>query len=307
MKTDFDLNIPIPVQDTDADKTIVAEEANKTQALQPVHCPVCGTDNLPGEEFCSDCGFLLSSEPGEAPAEETEAPKLVNESTGQDFWLAMGENKIGREGPDIVINDSTVSRRHARIIQDENGLTLEDLGSTNGTKVDGDRLSPGETRRLSSGQILKFGNVSLRLVIPGEPEVSVEESEAEETPQPELAALTTEAGLVFTLTAKDVTTLGRRSSNDIQLEGDPYVSGKHGQILYQDGKFLFDDVGSTNGSQVNDQKITPGQPVELTDGDTLTLGRTALTFALKSEPVESENESEMIEEESSDFADAEKL
>ena len=78
----------------------------------------------------------------------------------------------------------------------------------------------------------------------------------------------------------------------------------HGQILYQDGKFLFDDVGSTNGSLVNIQKVTPGQPIELSSGDSLTLGRTVLTFELKSPSEEFDTEEgESVEQDDTDSSE----
>jgi pSer/pThr/pTyr-binding forkhead associated (FHA) protein len=56
--------------------------------------------------------------------------------------LNTGENVIGRDPSAAVIIDSTeVSRQHARIIVRPNEVLLEDLGSKNGTFVDGERIS----------------------------------------------------------------------------------------------------------------------------------------------------------------------
>ncbi len=69
---------------------------------------------------------------------------------GLTYVLGDGETTAGRsEETDIYLGDVTVSRHHARFIVDEDGLTLEDLGSTNGTYVnmerrDRARLSPGD-------------------------------------------------------------------------------------------------------------------------------------------------------------------
>lgn len=71
---------------------------------------------------------------------------------GKVYSLENSEISIGREvGSDVFINDEEVSRRHARLISQFGDYILEDLGSTNGTFVNGQRatgqriLKPGDT------------------------------------------------------------------------------------------------------------------------------------------------------------------
>lgn len=68
---------------------------------------------------------------------------------------------IGRdfEQCDITLSDSTVSRRHARLIIANGVLQIEDLGSTNGTVVNGETATPGQPQRLQSGARLKIGEI----------------------------------------------------------------------------------------------------------------------------------------------------
>ena len=60
---------------------------------------------------------------------------------GLTYVLGLGETLAGRS-PEcaIFLGDVTVSRHHARFFVDERGLRVEDLGSTNGTYVNGDRV-----------------------------------------------------------------------------------------------------------------------------------------------------------------------
>ena len=70
---------------------------------------------------------------------------------------------IGRdlEHCDAVLAHPTVSRRHARLVLADNVLHIEDLGSTNGTAVDGATIDPGVPRPLQAGAKLRLGDIEL--------------------------------------------------------------------------------------------------------------------------------------------------
>jgi len=74
----------------------------------------------------------------------------------QVYPLEQGIVTLGRDiTNDIVINDPEVSRHHCRLTQGAGGYTLEDLGSTNGTFVNGQRLTG--PRPLSPGDMIGLG------------------------------------------------------------------------------------------------------------------------------------------------------
>jgi hypothetical protein len=76
--------------------------------------------------------------------------------------LVIGEEPIaiGRlPDCDIVLNDPNVSRRHAEVRRRGNDFVVVDLGSTNGTKVNGDGV---KQRRLADGDEISVGNTTLR-------------------------------------------------------------------------------------------------------------------------------------------------
>jgi len=88
-------------------------------------------------------------------------PTLVSES-GQRITLSEGESLVGREDGLVVSlsGESTVSRRHASVMRSGKTAVLKDLGSTNGTFVNGTRLQ-GETA-LKPGDQVQFGSVRFR-------------------------------------------------------------------------------------------------------------------------------------------------
>jgi pSer/pThr/pTyr-binding forkhead associated (FHA) protein len=71
---------------------------------------------------------------------------------------------IGREGCDITLSDPDVSRRHAEIEIAAGELSIVDLGSTNGTFVNGDRID--QQRRLRDGDEVRIGSTIWRLRAP---------------------------------------------------------------------------------------------------------------------------------------------
>lgn len=82
---------------------------------------------------------------------------------GKTFPLEKSEVYIGRDvANDVFINDAEVSRRHARLVQQGGAYLIEDLGSTNGTYVNGQRISgpsplrPGDSVYLGENVSLSF-------------------------------------------------------------------------------------------------------------------------------------------------------
>ncbi len=75
-------------------------------------------------------------------------------------------------------------------------------------------------------------------------------------------------GTAFDLT-KEVTLMGRDVTNDISL-GDPEVSRQHARLTRTPGGYVLEDLGSTNGSFVNGERLVA--PRVLASGDLLGLG-----------------------------------
>jgi hypothetical protein len=147
-----------------------------------VYCPECGFQNPASANYCSKCGALLVKEEetsdqtmtysleelesGElAPLEELgmEGPALVVRAgggrAGEHFTPRGERTSIGRSPDcDIFLDDVTVSRRHAVLIQRDGEYFIEDQGSLNGTFLNRRRI---ESSRLDDGDELQIGKYRL--------------------------------------------------------------------------------------------------------------------------------------------------
>lgn len=102
--------------------------------------------------------FNVDVEPDAEPVAEQRAvcAWLVGELSR--IPLYAGENVLGRDDGVTMVDDATVSRRHARVVVDAGGVTIEDLDSRNGTWIDDQPLTgrapvrEGETIRLGSAR-----------------------------------------------------------------------------------------------------------------------------------------------------------
>ena len=147
-----------------------------------IYCPECGFQNPEAANYCSRCGALLvRDEPGSETtmsytpeeAEEgglvtledlgAEGPALVVRSGGGragEHFVPQGERTtIGRSPDcDIFLDDVTVSRKHAVLINKEDAFFIEDQGSLNGTFLNRRRIESG---RLENGDELQIGKYKL--------------------------------------------------------------------------------------------------------------------------------------------------
>jgi len=148
-----------------------------------VHCTECGFVNGEGANYCQRCGALLArdevsgeivtatyriDESGELVPLEPDAltahgPALVIRAgggrVGESFALASERMSIGRR-PDsaVILDDVTVSRDHALLIERAGQWYLDDCGSLNGTYVNRSRI---ESQRLQEGDEVQIGKYKL--------------------------------------------------------------------------------------------------------------------------------------------------
>ena len=138
-------------------------------------CPFCGTkkDPITGACECSVGTQPAASTSWQEPSPNTAdiprtldgtGPRLIGISgpyAGKTFQLSSTSTSVGREqGKDIELPlDTTVSRRHARIENENDMFVIYDEGSSNGTKVNGARIT---SQMLSPWDIIEFGSSGFR-------------------------------------------------------------------------------------------------------------------------------------------------
>ncbi len=93
----------------------------------------------------------------------------------------------------------------------------------------------------------------------------------------EAALIVQETGQVFPLTQEFVT-IGRKFGNTVVLVNDPKVSRHHAAITWEADRCLIQDMGSANGTFVNNQRLT--KPSPLSNGDVIRVGGSSFTVQL---------------------------
>lgn len=94
----------------------------------------------------------------------------INGDVEGKVWEADNVLRAGRLASlEIVLDDTSVSRRHAEVRCTDQGWRVRDLGSTNGTFVNGARLSNSAEQALKSRDVIQFGKVALTVEMIDEP------------------------------------------------------------------------------------------------------------------------------------------
>lgn len=108
-----------------------------------------------GYAFHGDARAASSSAP---PAASLHDPRLISDT--REWHLVAGPNIVGRDRDCAIrIDSATISRRHARVVVTTHQTTIEDLGSKNGTQVNGCPITSAVV--LNDGDALQVGSIAL--------------------------------------------------------------------------------------------------------------------------------------------------
>lgn len=139
-----------------------------------IECKTCGAEYYPGTLFCRECGAFLQDEQWEnrSPATDRRIHYLISKSGRQGEFECKRPVWIGRADPeqgywpqlDLTADgaaDLGVSRKHALIKWDDDGLVLIDQHSKNGTWLNQEQLIPEKPYPLPQQARIKFGHLLL--------------------------------------------------------------------------------------------------------------------------------------------------
>jgi len=208
--------------------------------------------------------------------------KARGTSLSVDVDLLIGRIAPERDGR--LGDDPVISRRHARVSRRADGqLTIEDLGSANGTFVNDERLDAPRT--LDLGDVIRVGRTLLEVIDPpgvvSDPSRPSTGSDLAEAPSPPADAgeeLVVTAGAAtgrrLTLTGDELL-LGRGVGGDGLLSDDGQLSRRHARIVRDaGGRLTIEDLRSANGTFVNGERVR--EPRVLAIGDSIRIGTTTL-------------------------------
>jgi pSer/pThr/pTyr-binding forkhead associated (FHA) protein len=214
-------------------------------------------------------------------------------STGHRISLpSEGELILGRIDlglnftPDIDLTSDiqgrqSISRRHAKIAAFRGRHLIEDLGSTNGTSVNGCPLNQGQRIPLQHGDHITLGLCELTYNL---------------TPRwlgiyrgrsYRAFFVVTYSGSRYYFPSKPEIILGRSDSEedvtvDIDLSQEGSLVGRtsprHARVIEEGGLHLVEDMGSTHGTKLNGSFLEVGKLVPLHSGDHLCLGNCILYY-----------------------------
>jgi hypothetical protein len=109
-------------------------------------------------------------------------------NTGKAYLLEANEAIIGRDTANYIsINDAEISRKHAKLTRLEQGFAIEDLGSTNGTFINGQRIVARHALR--PGDVISLGeNIALNYDVMSDPNATMVSSSARAAKAPKVVA-----------------------------------------------------------------------------------------------------------------------
>jgi len=201
----------------------------------------------------------------------------IGSSDIQPLRLSKGVLPIGRNDQPFASYPRTLSgrlsRRHARIFFEGGQYFISDLGSRNGTLVSGQRVGD-EPRTLTTGDEIDLGG-NLKFA------VSIEPSAEGDGPNSQSVEIVLEpknpdSGLLRVVIEQFPVLIGKASPPFSVYENSfpeelAFLSRRHAHFYTRDGQVFLEDLGSTNGSYVDSERLD-AEPRQLNGGELISFG-----------------------------------
>jgi ABC-type multidrug transport system ATPase subunit/ABC-type multidrug transport system permease subunit len=180
---------------------------------------------------------------------------------------------IGRSNSDIIIKADDLSQLHAQLVYDGNHVYIIDCNSTNGTYLNGKRLSNTRPELLKKEDNVLFGKQSKLLVKSSNEKVPAQSANNYET-------------IAYKLNGKNELRIGRNPNCDIVLPHES-VSREHATVIKnENGRYTVIDNNSLNGVFINGKKV---KKADFTVSDKLYIGRFELSLEGKQRDLQNES------------------
>ena len=181
-------------------------------------------------------------------------------------WLVEPKVTVGRSAAcDLVLDGAGIEANHAEILVNHEQLQLQLLADANNVSVNNKPVSRDKAMILSPSDKIRFGAVELEVIDPKQesrPAPTVTRQE-ESTGWALKANHTALSNRIFALKSKNV--VGRSNECDITLAA-AHLSRRHAELIVKEGLLYVKDLGSSNGTYVNGQRI---QEARVKRGDDL--------------------------------------
>ena len=282
---------------------IPADQATTTESVPDDELPAYVEPASESEEFRIEVGGV----PGTAPIDAVQLDQTsVSEETSL-YWLILEESRrrislpangaviLGRFDPDLTDpldvdltyedrESLSVSRRHVQIVGTAGSHLIEDLESSNGVFIDGQKIPPARPFPLEAGDQIALGTLRLRYEkVPADflRRLPVD------SPQVRPYLLVAHTGRRIELTSPDDLIIGRADPDsgfvpgvDLSHEGEVAVrvSRRHARIIWRNHLPYLKDLTSTFGTRLGGKRLLPDQLAPLKPGDHMSLGGCVLAY-----------------------------
>lgn len=212
-------------------------------------------------------------------------PKLViSDGDGErEVGLAAGSTLGRTSDNEIQLKIPEASRQHCRFTEEQGSWFIEDLGSSNGTKVNGRKVTKFE---LQDGDVIAVGNTSLKFLdIDAGPSEEEEIAIEEESWGDDEISLEQRVFVVLHGGGRDGdvidlpqgrVTVGRNAKHAIRIK-EASVSGDHAALVRDGDDVTLEDLGSSNGTFVGGRQI---EQALLDSGVEVRFGQVRATFGI---------------------------